>query len=166
MQKLVIKRNLQFPASAAWEVVDAFGSVYKVNPVVERTTRVGDKATGRGAQRVCEFYNGQSVKETIVQYDEGRSYSIELSEFSLPLKSERTRVEVSSVSTYQCQVAFYLEFAPKFGPIGWLMAQLMIKPFLRKALMGFAKGIEDHIKTGKIVGEKGKLIEPPRAVAA
>ena len=166
MQKLVIKRKLQVPASAAWEVVDAFGSVYKVNPVVERTTLVGDKATGRGAQRVCEFYNGRSVKETIVQYDEGRSYSIELSEFSLPLKSERRRVEVSSVSTYQCQVAFYLEFAPKFGPIGWLMAQLMIKPFLRKAFMGFAKGIEDHIKTGKIAGEMGKLIEPPRAVAA
>lgn len=166
MQKFVIKRNIEVPASAAWEVIDAFGSVYKVNPVVERTTLVGDKATGEGAQRVCDFYNGQSVTETIVQYDEGRSYTIELSEFSLPFKSVRTRIEVSSISGDRSQVAFYLEFAPKFGPIGWVMAQLMFKPFLRKALMGFAKGIEDHIKTGKIVGEKGKLIEPPHAVAA
>ncbi len=166
MQKLAVKRVLEVPAPAAWEIVDAFGSVYKVNPVVRRTDLIGNKATGRGAQRVCEFYNGQSVKETIVQYDEGQGYTIELSEFSLPLKSVRTRIEVRAVSTYQCEVSFNLEFAPKFGPAGWLMAQLMIKPFLRKALMGFAKGIEDHIKTGKIVGEKGKLIEAPHAVAA
>ncbi len=166
MQKLVIKRNLEVPAPAAWEVIDAFGSVYKVNPVVEKTRLVGDKATGEGAQRVCDFYNGQSVKETIVHYDAGRSYTIVLSEFSLPFKSVRTRIEVTPLPGDRSQVVFYLEFAPKFGPVGWLMAQLMFKPFLRKALMGFAKGIEDHIKTGKIVGEKGKLIEPPRAVAA
>ena len=166
MQKLIVTRKLDVPAPAAWKVLDTFGSVYKVNPVVERSKLVGDRPTGKGAQRVCDFHSGKRVKETIVQYDEGRSLTIELSEFTLPLKSARTRMEVTSVSGDRCQVSFYLEFKPKFGPAGWVMAQLKIKPFMRKALMGFAKGIEDHIKTGKIVGEKGKLIEAPHAVAA
>jgi hypothetical protein len=166
VQKLTVKRVLEVPASAAWEIVDAFGSVYKVNPIVRKTDLVGTKATGRGAKRVCEFYNGKSVTETIVQYDEGRGYTIEMSEITLPLKSARTRIEVTSLPGDRSQVTFVLEFAPKFGPAGWLMAQLKIKPFMREALMGFAKGIEDHIKTGKIVGEKGKLIEAPHAVAA
>lgn len=166
MQKLVVKENLEVPASAAWASLDAFGSVYKVNPVVERSALVGDKPTGKGAQRMCNFYGGQSVKETIVQYVEGQSLTIELSEMTMPLRSASTRVEVTSVSDDRCQVAFYLQFSSKFGPVGWLMAQVKIKPFMRKALSGFAKGIEDHIKTGKIVGENGKLIEPPRAVAA
>lgn len=54
---------------------------------------------------------------------------------------------------------FGVGFPPKFGPVGWLMAQLMFKPFPRKALMGFAKGIEDYIETGKSSAKRAKIVQ-------
>lgn len=37
--------------------------------------------------RVCHFYDGSSLKETIINYVPNQGYSFELSAFSLPLKS-------------------------------------------------------------------------------
>ena len=39
------------------------------------------------------------------------------------------------------------------------MGKLLMRPMLTKALKGLTKGLDDHIRTGRIVGSKGELLE-------
>jgi len=41
------------------------------------------------------------------------------------------------------------------------MGKLLIRPMLTKALKGLSKGLNDHIRTGKIIGSKGELLSMP-----
>jgi hypothetical protein len=49
---------------------------------------------------------------------------------------------------------------PKFGPLGWVMGKLMMRPMLLRALRGLTKGVDDHMSTGAIVGKGGALLAP------
>jgi hypothetical protein len=67
------------------------------------------------------------------------------------------RMRVDPISDGQSEMSFELLFTPKYGPVGWLMAQVMMKPMMRGILKKVVIGLEDHITTGNIVGENGVL---------
>jgi hypothetical protein len=46
----------------------------------------------------------------------------------------------------------------KFGPLGWLMATLLMQPMLTKTLNGLVKGLDDYMTSGQRVGESGELL--------
>ena len=158
MHSVTVKRAINHNVDAVWSVLDDFGSVYKYNPSVEKSEILGDKLTGVGARRVCHFYDGGSLKETITQYTPNQGYGFTLSDFSLPLKHAASRFEVSPLGPQGSQLSITLEFEPKFGPVGWLMAKLLIRPTLAKALQGITQGLDDYLTTGQIVGERGELL--------
>lgn len=151
------EHELAFEVDRVWSVLDDFGAIYRYNPAVRKSDITGGKATGLGAQRICHFYDGTSLKETITDYRPNRSYCFQLSDFALPLKSAFTEISLSPVGSNCCKVRVSLSFVPKFGPLGWLMAKLMMRPMLRKALRGLLVGLEHHMATGKLVGPKGEL---------
>ena len=39
------------------------------------------------------------------------------------------------------------------------MGKLLMRPMLSKALKGLSKGLDDHIRTGQIIGSKGELLQ-------
>ncbi|GAB4194880.1 MAG: hypothetical protein Tsb002_26800 [Wenzhouxiangellaceae bacterium] len=159
MHEVTVTRTMQNNAQAVWKVLDDFGNIYRYNPAVESSNLIGNKATGVGAMRECHFYDGTSLKETITEYHPGQGYGFRLSDFSLPLKEASTQLRVEPINNEQSKLTITLKFIPKFGPLGWVMANLMMKPMLNKALTGLAKGLDDHIDTGRIVGKKGTLLE-------
>ena len=158
MHTVTVKKEINTASSKVWQVLDDFGSIFKYNPGVKTSAILGDLKTGAGAKRICNFYDGSSLKETIFDYQPGISYSFELSDFALPLKTARTHFRLLAKTQHSCEVSISLEFQPKFGPLGWLMAKLLIKPMMTKALKGLAKGLDDHIKTGKLIGKDGHFV--------
>lgn len=159
MQKITVSREFDHTADEVWRLLDNFGAVSTYHPAVDSSRLLSSKATGEGARRVCNFYDGTSLKETIFRYDEGRGYSFELSDFALPLKRAISHFDVQPLSSERSALEITVEFRPKFGPLGWLMGRLMIGPTLRRALQGLAQGIDDHLRTGRHVGEGGTLKE-------
>ena len=159
MHEVTVTRDLNHDAKTVWDLLDDFGSIYKYNPGVKSSELLTEKQTGIGAKRICKFYDGTSLKEEITQYKSGKGYTFELSEFSLPLKKAYTKFEVVPVNSGHSRIKVSLQFTPKFGPVGWLMANLMMKPMLKKALSGLLKGVDDHLSSGKMVGPKGKLLQ-------
>lgn len=158
MHKVKVTKNMNSDAATIWRYLDDFGSVYKYHPGVKSSEILGNKKTGLGARRQCNFYDGTSLKEKITHYDEGRSYSFELSDFSLPLKSATAHFVLIPRGPNSASLSVTLKFKPKFGPIGWLMGKLLMKPMLTKALKELTKGLDDHIRTGQIIGSKGELL--------
>lgn len=157
MHKITVTREINSSVEAVWSVLDDFESVHLYNPAVDSSKVVGNKATGPGAQRVCHFYDGSSLKETITEYSPNKGYSFELSEFALPLKVATSHFRLAPVSADKCRLAITMEFKPKFGPAGWLMAKLMMRPMLKKALAGVAKGLDEYVSTGRRTGKNGVL---------
>lgn len=158
MQTVTVRKELDHDAESVWCVLDDFGSVYKYNPGVRMSEIVGEKVTGLGAQRICHFYDGTSVKETVIRYTPDRGYSLSLSDFSLPLKRAAGHFTLMPLGAGKSVLSITLEFEPRFGPAGWLMAKLTMRPALKRALNGLTKGLEDHLETGRLVGEKGELL--------
>jgi hypothetical protein len=113
-----------------------------------------------GAQRICHFYDGTSLKETIVRYEPGRGYSFDLSNFELPLKQATSHFDLARISNGRSRITVTLEFIPKFGPLGWVMGKVMMRPMLLRALRDLTRGLDDHMRTGAIVGKGGALLAP------
>ncbi len=158
MHNVTVKREMNNTAEAVWKVLDDYGTVYRYNPGVETSEILGEKKTGLGARRACHFYDGSSLKETIVRYVPNQGYSFMLSDFSLPLKRATTHFQLAPIHKDKCLLSVTIEFEPKFGPIGWLMAKLLMRPMLTKALNGLAKGIDDYMTSGRLVGQSGALL--------
>jgi len=158
MHNITVKREMNNNVEAVWDVLDDYGTVYKYNPGVERSEILGEKQTGLGARRVCNFYDGSSLKETIIKYVPNRGYSFMLSDFSLPLKRATSHFQLEPLSRDKCLLSVTIEFEPKFGPLGWLMAKLLMRPMLTKALGGLTKGLDDYMTSGQFVGQGGALL--------
>ena len=158
MHNITVKRELKNNVETVWKVLDNYGAIYKYNPGVESSKILGEKKTGLGASRVCHFYDGSSLRETITRYVPNQGYSFELTDFSLPLKRAASHFQLEPLPGGRSLVSVTLEFEPKFGPLGWLMAKLMMQPMLTKALDGLTKGLDDHMNSGRIVGQDGVLL--------
>ena len=158
MHTVTITRRMNHDVPDVWRLLDDFGAISKYNPGVESAEIVSPERTGLEAQRICNFYDGTSLKETIVRYESGRGYSFELSDFSLPLKQATTHIDVTRMKDGGSLLTVTLEFIPKYGPLGWIMGKLLMRPMLQRALRGVTKGLDDHMSTGAIVGKGGALL--------
>ena len=52
----------------------------------------------------------------------------------------------------------YMNYRPKFGPVGKLVNALMIKPMTRRTLSNVLEGLDRHVVTGEHVGKNGAPI--------
>ena len=159
MHRVTVTRELNHDVADVWRLLDDFGAIAKYNPGVEFAEIVSAGPTGLDAQRICHFYDGTSLKETIVRYQPGHGYSFDLSDFALPLKQATSHFDLTRISDGRSLLTVTLEFTPKFGPLGWVMGKLMMRPMLQRALRGVTKGLDDHMSTGAIVGKGGALLE-------
>jgi len=160
MHTVSVSAEIQAPAEKIWQVLDDFGNIAAFNPMVESSPITNTIPTGIGAERVCHFYDGTSIREIITDYEPGTSYKVELADFSLPLKRAAVRLSVASLDASQSQVTMQIDFEPKFGPVGWLMATVMMKPMLKSGFAKVLQGLGEHVRTGKIVGQNGVLLDP------
>lgn len=158
MHILTITQEINVPATRVWQALDDFGNIANFHPYVKESSIINGIETGMGARRVCHFYDGNSIKETIVRYEPEKGYSVTMEEFSLPLKQGLIHLDVFPVNEHRSRVSVRMEFEPKFGLLGWLMATVMIKPMLKSRLKEVFPALETHIITGKVIGENGDLL--------
>lgn len=142
------------PAQKVWQTLADFSSVQRFSSKVESSPIIGETSGGLGTKRKCTFYDKSTVVEEIVEYHEGESFRIELSEYSLPLKSMTAQMKVTPVDDNSSEVSFGMDYVVKFGPAGWLMGQLMMKPMMRGVTKDVLRGLAFHVVTGNEVGTK------------
>lgn len=158
MHELSISKVIDAPKSRVWEELNDFGSIYKVHPMIETSPITNGISSGDGAQRTCVMYNGGEIKERVFDHFEGQKYSVEVIDPGpFPIEKSFVTISVTEISLNQTRVGFDMRFQPKYGAIGNAMAKLVMKKQFTSILTGVIDGLETHIKTGQIVGKKGKL---------
>jgi len=141
-------------ASQIWEVLGDFSSIERTSHAVESSPILTDIKQGVGTKRKCNFYDKKSVIEEIVRYEEGHSFSIVLSEFSMPMKSIEAEFSVEKITENSCDITMSMDFVVKGGLLGWVMGALLLKPVLKKkVLKNELIGLAYHTISGKLVGQ-------------
>jgi hypothetical protein len=93
----------------------------------------GSRRTGVGAARVCELLPRGRVVERVTHWEDGRAVGLEVSESDWPIRFMRwvTRIEPSGSGS---RISQTLEYAMKFGPLGWLLDALVMRRKLSGAM--------------------------------
>ena len=152
--------RLAVPAEKAWAIISDYGAIHKYHPGVERSPILNGIERGVGAIRRCEFYDGSSVVEKVISWQDGRSLTVELSGMSMPLKQAQAQLQVRQAGKGTSDVTITMDFTPKFGPLGWLMGQVMMKPMMRGMFTKVLQALETHASTGRLIGPEGVVLSP------
>ncbi|MEM7182843.1 MAG: SRPBCC family protein [Spirochaetota bacterium] len=155
MAHYVEKRvKVNIPASKIWNVLKDFSSVERFAVTIKSSPIINDKPFGLGAKRLCTFQDGSSLVEEIIQFEEGEGYTMELSEYSFPLKNMHSEMKVKAVTNNTSELFMSTTFVAKGGPFGWLLGQFLMAPMMKGVFTKLLNGLAYHSETGNSVGEK------------
>lgn len=98
-----VTRVMQVPAEKVWAAVEDPGDVYKFHPRVKTSPLInGQTGGGVGSGRVCHFYNGGSIKETVTDQVDGKSVTL-LLEGSLPMSYVYAVMTIEPLTDTSCR---------------------------------------------------------------
>ncbi|KAJ8904848.1 hypothetical protein NDN08_001362 [Rhodosorus marinus] len=158
-----ITREVQVSAEKCWELLGDFSNIYHIHPMVKTSTPLSENDRGLGAIRQCDMYDGNSIQEKVIEWDEeNMSYTITLIKGSLPINQMNAKVSVEANGGTQSALVCDVEFDPKHGFIGKLMGQLIMKPKFGGALGDMLGGVKYYLDEGDDVPENWKA--PGKAV--
>ena len=148
------KLRVNLPAQKVWEVLGDFSSIERFSTAVERSPILEGKRSGLGTKRKCDFYDGTSVIEEIIDYQEGKSFKIKVTEYSMPLKSLYAEMKVEGVDANASDISMSMEFVAKGGLFGWFMGYFKMRPMMQRIIKETLTGLAYNSATGKLVGNK------------
>jgi ribosome-associated toxin RatA of RatAB toxin-antitoxin module len=135
----------------AWALISDVSTVQKWHPKVDTSPVLSESSVGIGATRRCNFYDGTSVVEEVVDQEPGKFLKVELSEFSMPLSSASAELGLRSLSSDRTEVSISMEYETKFGPIGWVMDAVMMKSMMGKVFEQVLDGLKHHLETDELI---------------
>lgn len=167
MHTFSVSKTIDMDVNTTWQIVDDFANTYTYHPLVEHSASLNGQTSGLGASRQCTMYGGKSVQEVITKHDaDNMAYTVEVTDHGpFPLTHMVVNIQVKPVDGGRSHVSFTGEFNPKFGPVGWVMGKLVMRRQFESMLSQVIDGLEQYAKTGRVVGQGGKL-EPSMSVAA
>ena len=141
-----------------WEVLADVGGIYKWNPGVAHSYSTSEKNGGEGASRHCDLQSpgGKSIgylEELAFDWREGEGYKIDIYESNLPIKSNVVEFAVNADRDGTIVTAAP-DYALKYGLLGRLMNQIMVRRKFKKGMEDLLTGLKYHIETGEVVGDR------------
>ncbi len=157
MSSITITRTVEAPLNQVWSILADFGGVYRFHPYVESSPLIAGQASGLGATRQCNFYDGNQVVEKVVGFEAERSMKIDIIEGSMPLACAQAVLEVEALDASRTRVTATMNYEPKYGPLGWLMDRMMMRRMFKRLFGDVLAGLETHANTGALIGEGGRV---------
>jgi polyketide cyclase/dehydrase/lipid transport protein len=136
------------PPDQVWAALADLEAVQHYNPGVRSAAIESPKRTGVGAMRSCELFPKGRVVERVTHWEEERALGLEVAESDWPIHFMRwvTRIEPNNGGT---RITQSLEYRVKFGPLGWLLDQLVMKRKLTAALDDVFASLARYAERGR-----------------
>ncbi|TMB02996.1 MAG: SRPBCC family protein [Deltaproteobacteria bacterium] len=136
------------PPEKVWALLSDLEAVQRYNPTVRTATVRGARRTGVGAERACELVPKGRVVERVTHWEDGRAVGLEVAESDWPIHFMRwvTRLEPAGATT---RITQSLEYKVKFGPVGWLLDNLVMKRKLTSTLDEVFASLVKHAEGAK-----------------
>ncbi len=142
------ERTLEINATpeAIWSVMGRFMHIDEFAPLVKSVDALTDGDDAVGSIRRCTFDNGTSVVEKVTAWEANRRYRVQLTEMEpMPLNEAHAEVSLEPLDNGRSRVKWGMEYRVKYGPLGWVLGQTMMKMMMGKILDGNLKGLADNV---------------------
>lgn len=157
MVKVKVVRVVDVDANTAWQQLADFSHVEKIHPFVKTVDKLSVQDRGEGAVRKCNFYDGNSIEETVKAWsEEERMFEITLAKGSLPLKESEAKISVHPIDDQHSRIIGDFNLNLKYGVLGVLFGHLVLKPTVGASISDMFGGVEYCAVTGKKVHEGWK----------
>jgi len=150
----ILEREVKLGISAerAWGVLADFKNVHAFAPGIKSSPLLSEQNRDIGACRRCHFsVGGMSMVETVTAWEEGRSLTIELSEFPMPFHRGDMTMTITPTSGSQCSARVLFQYNMKYGFAGAILNVTMIRPMMAMQLGKLLKNIEKQAKESPVV---------------
>lgn len=158
MNTFTLEKLIHAPKAVVWDSLADFGNVSIFHPMVEHSSLLGNQQCGLGATRSCTFYDGKRVEEKITDWQEGQSMTIAMTRGDMPVKSANIRMSLHDAGNGTTRVRIDGEFEMKSKFADSIIGPLIMKPMMKKMLGDVLKGLDQHCRTGKLIGKGGSLL--------
>ncbi|NKB67367.1 MAG: DUF1857 family protein [Candidatus Latescibacteria bacterium] len=133
-----------------WAVLGRYMHMHEFAPRIESIDALTDGEDGVGSQRRCHFSDGTSVVEEVTAWEPNHRYRLRLVEMGpMPVKEAHATLEVEPLAGGGSRMKMAMDYRMKFGPIGWLMGQTMMKAMMGKIFEGVLNGLMDKVLSNK-----------------
>ena len=152
MVKITKEVEINATKAKVWSVLADIGAVEKYNPVVTKSYSTSENKQGLGASRHCDLLPMGSVEEKIVEWDEGKSYKIEIFEGkAIPFKGTGSFELTENGKSTNVKMTFEPDMGN--GLFGKIMG-FMMKEKMNKMITGVVIGLKHHLETDELVSAK------------
>ena len=134
MYNLTVAKTLNAPREAVWASWADFGNVAVWHPFVAHSKLLGDptEPVQVGSRRQCDLADGKNVvRERIVEFAPLERLKIDLYEGTMPMKTAVATVSFGAPDAARTRLVLSMDFEPKHGLLGKLMAPMIRRQFKR-----------------------------------
>lgn len=129
-----------------WAVLGRYMHIDEFAPQIKSVDALTVGENGVGSKRRNNFDNGTSVVEEVTTWKTNQSYTVKLSDMAaMPLHEASSEISVVQQVGGLSKVKWTFDYRVKYGPLGWLMGQTMMKMMMGKILDGNLKGLADKV---------------------
>lgn len=132
-----------------WAVLGRFMHIDEFAPQITSVDALTTGEDGIGSRRRNNFQNGTSVVEEVTEWNAGTGLKVELSDMdAMPLKKAGSEMFITKVGQ-KSKVTWTFDYKVKYGLLGWLMGQTLMKMMMGKIIDANLKGLEDKVLQNK-----------------
>lgn len=153
MQSVTARRQMPVGPQVLWPLIADVTQIEHWHFNIAKVDLLTGNATGVGAARRCNFYDGTSVREDVVAVEDGKKVRVELSEFSVPMKHIELEIVLEGQSDTTTEVVLTLRYVMKFGPIGKVLGATAVRKQLTGVANKLLAGLQHFAQTGQDVGK-------------
>ncbi len=152
-QMIHYERTLEINATpeAIWGVLSRFMQIDEIAPQIAYVEALTHGANGIGSKRRCYFENGTSLVEEVTEWDPNRGYSVRLSDMTaMPLTDAHATIAIKPLDGASTRVIWSMDYAVKYGPLGWFLGQTLMKMMMSKVLDSNLKALANKVNSDHI----------------
>ena len=134
---------------AVWAVLGRYMHIDEFAPLISSVDALTEGDDGLGSRRRNHFENGTSLVEEVTAWKPNQSFTVELSDMAaMPLHEAHSEVSIEAKGEGS-MVKWTFDYRVKYGPLGWLMGQTMMKMMMGKIVAGNLKGLADKVRSNQ-----------------
>ncbi|MDJ0629619.1 MAG: SRPBCC family protein [Rhodobacter sp.] len=144
-----LDRSLAIDAApdAVWAVLSRYMQIDEFAPQIASVDALTKGDVGLGSMRRNHFANGTSLVEEVTDWTPGEGYTVRLSDMAaMPLHEASADIRIAP-NGGRSIVRWTFDYRVKYGPLGWLMGQTLMKMMMGRIVDGNLKGLADRVAT-------------------
>lgn len=150
-------RTLSIDATpeAIWAVLGRYMHIDEFAPLITSVDALTTGEDGLGSRRRNHFKDGSSLVEEVTAWTPKEKFTVELSDMaSIPLNEAYSEVSIEP-NGERSIVKWSFDYRVKYGPLGWLMGQSIMKLMMGKIIDGNLNGLAEKVRSGQAKTDVG-----------